>query len=105
MPNYFADFVTTVHFIDQATLDREHAGLPHGGFVLRSGNTPAGQHLVEFRLELCSNPQFTAQVMLAYARAAARLHAEGVNGAQTVFDIAPRYLLPLSDSQQRATLL
>lgn len=88
MPNYFADYDTTVHFITQAELDRDHARLPHGGFVLRSGETGDGnRHLVEFALKLDSNPEFTSSVLVAYARAACRLHRQGERGARTVFDI------------------
>ena len=88
MPNYFADYDTTVNFITQAELDRDHASLPHGGFVLRSGETGDGnRHLVEFALKLDSNPEFTSSVLVAYARAACRLHRQGERGARTVFDI------------------
>lgn len=88
MPNYFADYDTTVRFIPQEDLDRNHAALPHGGFVLRSGETGAGnQHLIEFGLKLDSNPEFTSSVLVAYARAAHRLATKGEQGARTVFDI------------------
>ena len=96
MPDYFADYDTTVHFISQAELQEKHAGLPHGGRVIRMGKTGAeGQnmHEMEYRLKLDSNPDFTASVLLAYARAAYRLNREGVCGAKTVADIAPAYLL------------
>lgn len=92
MPNYFADYETTVHFISEEELKEKHAGLPHGGFVLRSGKTGENSHLLEFSLKLDSNPEFTGSVLTAYARAAARLAAEGKSGAMTVFDIAPKYL-------------
>ena len=88
MPNYFADYDTTVEFISQQELDLNHAALPHGGFVLRSGETGEGnQHLIEFGLTLDSNPEFTSSVLVAYARAAYRLSKKGEAGARTVFDI------------------
>ncbi|MCR5536995.1 MAG: diaminopimelate dehydrogenase [Succinivibrio sp.] len=108
MPNYFADYDTTVNFISQEELLRDHQGLPHGGFVFRSGSTGEHQehkHVIEYSLKLDSNPEFTAQVIVAYTRAIARLHQEGVNGCKTVFDIAPAYLSPLSGEQLRATFL
>ncbi|MGI5885295.1 MAG: diaminopimelate dehydrogenase [Candidatus Spyradocola sp.] len=108
MPNYFADYDTTVHFVSQEELDRDHAGLPHGGFVLRSGATgEAGEHkqLIEFALKLDSNPEFTASVLVAYARAAAKLAAEGQTGARTVLDVPPAYLSPLTGAELRRTLL
>lgn len=95
MPNYFADYDTTVHFISQEQLQREHSGIPHGGFVIRSGKTgPQSEHnhVVEYRLKLDSNPEFTACVLVACARAANRLSKEGVSGCKTIFDIAPSYL-------------
>src|SRR5690606_19844464 len=95
MPNYFADYDTTVHFISQQELEREHAALPHGGFVLRSGQTsPNQRHLVEFGITLDSNPEFTASVLVAYARAAHRLRKSGESGARTVFDIPFGLLAP-----------
>lgn len=108
MPNYFADYDTTVHFISQEELDRDHAGIPHGGFVLRSGVTGVNgetQHLVEYGIKLGSNPEFTASVLVAYARAAMRLAAHGGKGAYTVFDIAPAWLSPKSGAELRAELL
>ena len=108
MPNYFSDYDTTVHFISQQELDSEHKGLPHGGFVFRSGKTGRNnehQHIIEYRLKLDSNPEFTAGVLVAYARAAARLNAEGQNGCRTVFDIAPAYMSPLSAEQLRKTVV
>lgn len=88
MPNYFADYDTTVEFISQAELERDHSALPHGGFVLRSGDTGEGNHhLIEFGLKLGSNPEFTSSVLLAYARAAHRLAKKGETGAHTVLDI------------------
>lgn len=106
MPNYFADYDTTVHFISEEELLRDHAGIPHGGFVLRSGNSvPGNKFLMEFSLKLDSNPEFTASVLTAYARAVYRLHGEGKTGAVTVFDIAPKYLSVLSEEEQRKELL
>ena len=95
MPNYFADYDTTVHFISQEELDTEHAGLPHGGLVIRTGTTGVNgehKHVVEYRLQLDSNAEFTASVLVAYARATYRLNQEGVFGCKTALDIAPAYL-------------
>ena len=92
MPNYFADYDTTVHFISVEELKEKHGGLPHGGFVLRSGATGENKHLLEFSLKLDSNPEFTASVLTAYARAVVKLSKEGVSGAKTVFDIPLKYL-------------
>ena len=106
MPNYFADYDTTVHFISEEELKKNHSGIPHGGFVLRSGKSAAGNHfLMEFSLKLDSNPEFTSSVLVAYARAVYRLAKEGKTGAVTVFDIAPKYLSPLTESEQRKQLL
>ena len=109
MPNYFADYDTTVHFIDMETLQRQHAGIPHGGFVLRSGETGvAGEtkHIIEFALKLDSNPEFTASVLVAYARAVARLAKKGDSaGAYTVFDIAPALLAPQTVEELRKDFL
>jgi len=106
MPAYFADYDTTVHFIPQETLDREHTGMPHGGFVLRSGTTGSGTPQVnEYAIKLGSNPEFTSSVLVAYARAAHRLHRDGQSGARTVFDIAPGLLSPHSAAHLRRTLL
>ena len=108
MPNYFADYDTTVHFISEEELLRDHAGLPHAGFVLRSGTTGANgenKHIIEFSLKLDSNPEFTACVLAAYARAAHRLASEGVTGCKTVLDIAPAYLSAKSGEELRASLL
>ena len=108
MPNYFSDYDTTVNFISQEELDRDHKGLPHGGFVFRSGVTGANnehKHIIEYSLKLDSNPEFTANVIVAYTRAIARLYKEGVEGCKTVFDIAPAYLVPLSDEELRASML
>lgn len=108
MPNYFADYDTTVHFITEEEFKRDHAGIPHGGFVLRTGVTgidKENKHVIEYSLKLDSNPEFTSSAILAFARAIARLHAEGDNGCKTVFDIAPKYLSPISDDEMRAHLL
>lgn len=105
MPKYFDEYDTTVSFIDEETFDREHNTLPHGGFVMRSGRTGDTKQLIEYNLTLGSNPEFTGSVLTAYARAAARLHAEGETGCRTVFDVAPKYLSPLSDDELRAHML
>ena len=106
MPNYFSDYDTTVHFIDADTLAREHAGLPHGGFVIRSGQTHGGnKHIIEYSLQLDSNPEFTGSVLVAFARAAYRMAKEGMTGAKTVFDIAPAYLSAQSGEELRAHML
>lgn len=108
MPNYFADYDTTVHFISQEELKRDHSRIPHGGFVLRSGVTgweSENHHLIEYSLKLDSNPEFTASVIAAYARAAYRLSTERITGCKTVFDIAPAYLSAKSGEELRASLL
>lgn len=106
MPNYFSDYDTTVNFISQEELDRDHSGIPHGGFVLRSGKTGDGNPaLIEYSLKLGSNPGFTGNVLVAFARAAHRLTAEGQSGARTVFDIAPAYLSAKSGDFLREHLL
>ena len=108
MPNYFADYDTTVNFISQEELNKNHSGIPHGGFVIRSGATGVNnghKHIIEYSLKLDSNPEFTASVITAYTRAIARLYKEGATGCKTVFDIAPAYLSPLSGEQLRATML
>lgn len=108
MPNYFADYDTTVYFISEEELNRDHSGIPHGGFVLRSGRTgweAENSHLIEYRLKLDSNPEFTSSVIIAYARAAYRLAKEGLSGAKTVFDIAPAYLSAKSGEELRASML
>ncbi len=108
MPNYFADYDTTVHFISREELCRDHSGIPHGGFVIRSGKTGLSRehtHVIEYSLKLDSNPEFTASVIVAYARAAHRMHTEGMVGCKTVFDIAPAYLSPRSGAELMATLL
>lgn len=108
MPNYFADYDTTVHFISEEELQAEHSGIPHGGFVLRSGKTGwdgEHSHLIEYSLKLDSNPEFTSSVLVAYARAAYRLSLEGQSGCRTVFDIAPAYLSAKSGEELRKTML
>lgn len=106
MPDYFEPYDTTVHVVSPEELARDHAGAPHGGFVIRSGTTSDGvSQTVEFRLALESNPEFTASVLVAYARAAARLAAFADHGAKTPFDIAPGLLSPKSPEQLRAELL
>ena len=108
MPNYFADYDTTVNFITLDELREKHGGIPHGGFVIRSGKTgfdESNNNIIEFSLKLDSNPEFTSSVIVAYARAVYRLSAEGVSGAKTVLDIPPSYLSPLSNEELRASLL
>lgn len=108
MPNYFADYDTTVHFISEEELLRDHAGIPHGGLVLRTGKTGVNggnNHVIEYSLKLDSNPEFTACVLAAYARAAYRMSREGMTGCKTVFDVAPAYLSPMSPEEMREHLL
>ena len=108
MPNYFSDYDTTVTFITEEELLRDHAGLPHGGFVIRTGKTgleKEHRHTVEYKLTLDSNPEFTASVLLALARAVNRLAGRGETGCKTVFDIAPADLSPLSPEELRAKML
>lgn len=108
MPNYFDEYDTTVHFIDEETFKRDHSGIPHGGFVIRSGSTGWNnehKHVIEYRLTLDSNPEFTSSVLVAYARAAYRMEQEGMSGCKTVFDIAPKYLHPQSPEELRKHLL
>ncbi|MBR6485028.1 MAG: diaminopimelate dehydrogenase [Clostridiales bacterium] len=108
MPNYFADYDTTVHFISEEEFARDHSRINHGGFVFRSGKTGfdnENKHVIEYSLKLDSNPEFTASVLIAYARAAYRLNQEGQSGCKTVFDIAPALLSPLSGEEIRAHLL
>lgn len=108
MPNYFSDYDTTVHFISEEELLANHSGIPHGGFVLRSGVTgweKENKHIIEYSLKLDSNPEFTSSVIIAYARAAYRLASEGQSGCKTVFDIAPAYLSAKSGEELRASLL
>lgn len=108
MPNYFADYDTTVHFISEEELKANHSGIPHGGFVLRSGVTgwnKENKHIIEYSLKLDSNPEFTSSVLIAYARAAHRLANEGASGCKTVFDIAPAYLVNKTGEELRASML
>ncbi len=108
MPNYFADYDTTVHFISEEELKRDHAGIPHGGLVLRTGKTGRNKehnHVIEYSLKLDSNPEFTACVLVAYARAAYRMGKEGMKGCKTVFDVAPAYLSPMTPEEMRSSLL
>ena len=108
MPNYFADYDTTVNFITLEELRRDHNGIPHGGFVIRSGKTgfeEQSNNIIEFSLKLDSNPEFTSSVIVAYARAIYRFSIEGAAGAKTVLDIPPAYLSPLSNEELRASLL
>ncbi|MDO9243688.1 MAG: diaminopimelate dehydrogenase, partial [Rhodocyclaceae bacterium] len=106
MPHYFDEYDTTVNFISAEELQRNHATMPHGGFVIRSGNTTAAStQVIEYRLKLDSNPEFTASVLVAYARAVHRLHLAGQYGARTVFDVAPGLLSPKSAGELRAELL
>ena len=106
MPNYFDEYDTTVHFISEEELKANHSKLPHGGFVIRSGETGNGnKEIIEYSLKLDSNPEFTSSTLLAYARACCRMNQEGNFGAKTVFDVPPSYLSALSDDEIRAKLL
>ncbi len=109
MPDYFADYDTTVHFIDEQTFEREHHEMPHGGFVIRSGvsgiDNEQNNQVLEFSLKLGSNPEFTASVLVAYARAAYKMNQTGETGAKTVLDVAPTLLSPKSPAQLRKELL
>ncbi len=108
MPNYFADYDTTVHFIEEEELLRDHAGIPHGGFVIRTGKTGWNEEnnaIIEYSLKLDSNPEFTSAVIVAYARAAYRMNMEGMSGCKTVFDVPPAYLSSKSAEELRRTLL
>jgi diaminopimelate dehydrogenase len=108
MPNYFADYDTIVHFITEEELARDHSGIPHGGFVIRSGKTGWNEehnHIIEYSLKLDSNPEFTASVIVACARAAYRMKKEGMTGCKTIFDIAPAYLSSLDGAELRAHML
>ena len=108
MPNYFADYDTTVHFISQEEMQRDHSGLPHGGCVVRSGRTGwegEHHHVIEYSLKLDSNPEFTSSVLVACARAAVRMQQEGQSGCKTLFDIAPAYLSAQSGEELRSHLL
>ena len=108
MPNYFADYDTTVHFITMEEMKRDHSGIPHGGFVIRTGTTGVDgetKQKIEYALDLGSNPEFTSSVIVAYARAAARMAKEGMTGCKTVFDVPPAYLSNRSAEELRAHLL
>ena len=108
MPNYFADYDTTVHFISMEEMKRDHSGIPHGGYVIRTGTTGVNgetKQKIEYSLQLGSNPEFTSSVIVAYARAAARMAREGMTGCKTVFDVPPAYLSPRSAEDLRKHLL
>lgn len=108
MPNYFADYDTTVHFISEEEFNRDHSEIPHGGFVFRTGVTgfeKEHNHVIEYSLKLDSNPEFTGSVLVAFGRAVNRMYQEGMTGCKTVFDVAPAYLSPLSGEELRAHLL
>ena len=108
MPNYFADYDTTVNFISMEELKEKHMGIPHGGVVIRSGNTGwnnENKHIIEYSLNLDSNPEFTASVIVAYARAAFRMNKEGLSGCKTVLDVPPAYLSAKSGEELRKELL
>lgn len=108
MPNYFADYDTTVYFISEEELKRNHSAIPHGGSVIRSGKTGVNgenSHIIEYSLKLDSNPEFTASVLVAYARAAYRMNKEGMTGCKTVLDVPPAYLSAMSAEELRAKLL
>ena len=108
MPNYFSDYDTTVHFITEEEMKRDHSGLPHGGFVIRSGRTgweSEHRHVIEYKLKLDSNPEFTSSVIVACARAAYRMSQEGQSGCKTILDIPPAYLSSKSGEELRKELL
>lgn len=108
MPNYFADYDTVVHFISEEELLRDHSGIPHGGFVLRAGTTGTDgehRHVIEYSLTLDSNPEFTASVIVAYARAVYRMHGMGEYGCKTVLDVPPAYISPKSNEELRSEML
>lgn len=106
MPNYFSDYDTTVHFITEEELVKNHSGIPHGGFVIRTGETSVGtKHVIEYSLKLDSNPEFTSSVLLAYARACYKLNKEGQSGCKTIFDIAPAYLINKTNEELISTML
>ena len=108
MPNYFADYDTTVEFISKAQMEAEHSGLPHGGSVIRSGTTGwdgESHQTIEYKLTLDSNPQFTSSVLVACARAAMKMRSRGITGCQSVFDIAPADMSSLSREEMLAKML
>jgi len=108
MPNYFAEYDTTVHFISEEELNANHKGMPHGGFVIRSGNTGLNEEknqIIEYSLKLESNPEFTSSILIAYARAAYRLHQKGERGAKTVLDIPPALLSTKSNEEILKTIV
>ena len=108
MPNYFADYDTTVNFITEEELQKNHKGIPHGGFVIRSGRTGMNlenRHIIEYSLKLDSNPEFTASVLVACARAVYRMNGQGMYGCKTIFDVPPAYLSNKSYDELLATLL
>ena len=108
MPNYFADYDTTVTFISEEEMQNNHSGIPHGGMVIRSGKTgwnSENTHVIEYNIKLDSNPEFTSSVLVAYARAAYRMSQEGITGCKTVFDVAPSYLSPMSGEEIRKSML
>lgn len=108
MPNYFADYKTTVHFISEEELKKNHSKINHGGFVFRTGKTGINgehNHVIEYNLKLDSNPEFTSSVLVAYARAAFKMNNEGLSGCKTVFDVPPAYLSPKSAEELRKTML
>ena len=108
MPNYFADYDTTVHFISMEELKKNHSGIPHGGFVIRSGKTGVNDeynNVVEYSLKLDSNPAFTSSVLVAFARAVDRMSKEGKSGCITVLDVPPAYICPESSAELRKKML
>ena len=108
MPNYFSDYDTTVHFISEEEMKRDHSTLPHGGFVIRNGRTgwnKENAHVIEYRLKLDSNPEFTSSVIVCCARAAFRMKQEGMSGCKTILDIPPAYLSAKSGEELRKNLL
>jgi diaminopimelate dehydrogenase len=105
MPSYFADYDTIVNFISEEEFTKNHSGIAHGGFVIRSGNTGSNKHIIEYSLKLDSNPEFTSSVLVAYARAAYRLSNEGKKGCLTALDIAPAYLSAQDHKTLISTLL
>lgn len=108
MPNYFEPYDTTVHFITEEEMKKNHSEIPHGGFVIRCGDTglnKENKHIIEYSLKLDSNPEFTASVLICYARAAYKMNKEGMKGCKTIFDVAPAYLSPKSPEEMRKNIL